>query len=56
MDRIKKRQDEATSDETLKDLEESSKDEEAGRHDDSVSLDPDGTVQETDEPDDAGPM
>lgn len=51
---MKKRQDEATSKETLEDLEESSEVEEEA--DDSAPLSPDGGFNEESERDDAGPM
>lgn len=52
MDTIKKRQDEATSKETLQDLEEVSEDTGA---DDSDGPSPDGAFDETDELKDADP-
>jgi hypothetical protein len=53
LDTIKKRQDEATSKETLKDLEESEKTVES---DDSDGPSPDGTLDEPDELKDADPI
>ena len=53
MDTIKKREDEATSKETLKDIEESEANTDAG-DDDGPS--PDGALDEPDELHDADPM
>lgn len=55
MDTIKKREDEATSKETLKDIEESEADtDDADDNDDGPS--PDGTLDEPGEMHDADPM
>jgi hypothetical protein len=53
LETIKKRQDEATSKETLEDLEESEKSVES---DDSDGPSPDGSFDEEDELKDAGPV
>ena len=57
MDTIKKREDEATSKETLKDIEESQANtDDADDNDGPDSLSPDGALDEPAELDDAGPM
>ena len=54
MDTIKKREDEATSKETLKDIEES--EENTGNVDDADGPSPDGALDEPEELHDADPM
>ena len=54
MDTIKKRQEDATSDETLEDIEESEAN--TGDTDDSDGPSPDGTLDEPEELQDADPM
>jgi hypothetical protein len=54
LDTIKKRQDDATSKETLEDLEESEAD--TGDTDESAGPSPDGTLDEPEELRDADPM
>lgn len=55
METVKKREDEATSKDTLKDIEESSTDTDT-TSDDSDGPSPDGALDETDELHDADPM
>ena len=56
MDTIKKREEEATSKETLEDIEESEVTTDKGRTRDKDGPSPDGVLDEPEERDDAGPM
>jgi hypothetical protein len=56
LDTIKKREEEATSKETLEDIEESEVTTDKGRTRDKDGPSPDGVLDEPEERDDAGPM
>lgn len=56
MDTIKKREEEATSKETLEDIEESEATPDTGTADDADGPSPDGALDEPDELRDADPM
>jgi hypothetical protein len=56
LDTIKKREDEATSKETLEDIEESEATADTGNADDADGPSPDGALDQPDELHDADPM